>query len=179
MIPFIPLPICMPDPKPKPVPAEAVKDDLMRPGFFHKDNCPYFAVIYARDEDKERGNIGEVTGVQLYKALHKTEQYAPTHDYREYLMMQGVNYKNATTGFRNFRASAENRTEAGPYVIAHPAAVKLTRDLITNVTKTCGQRTNIVLAGYMRGVDVMRFATFNLTESEKSSVLGREYCRQP
>jgi len=134
-----------------------------------------FAVIYARDEETERGNVGEVNGPALFEALLKVEKDGPSHDYSHYLMMQGVDYKRSTFDVHDMFAEPWDSLARGPYLIAHPNAVNMTLDLITNVTATCGDRTKIILAGYRRGLDVIRFAVRNITEPEKTTIFAREY----
>lgn len=138
-------------------------------------NCPYIALIYTRDTDYEGGNVGE-SGRALYKRLKKDSKKAPFRDNKgtqAFLKMQGVNYKQ-TIGLSEHHgvASYENPY---PHKIPHPEAVRMTKDLVSHVVKTCNGRTNIVLAGYMRGVDVLRNITHSLTEAEAHEVMAGEY----
>ncbi|GAB7345614.1 hypothetical protein MBLNU457_3912t2 [Dothideomycetes sp. NU457] len=130
--------------------------------------CPYIALIYAHDPDGEPGNVGD-SGKALWNELKKSEKKAPLRNNespRPYIKMQGVNYAQVV-------AAKKNGTRwYMPQHIPHPDAVRRTKNLITYVDQRCHGRTNIVLAGFMRGVDVLRNVTHSLTDSEKHEIVS-------
>lgn len=159
--------------KPKPPDPNLWKNEL-RDQELNKATCPYIALIFTRDLDIDVGNVG-MNGLELYNRLKKDFKMAPFRDdntVQPFLKMQGVNYQHI---FDLSTHEVVRYPMPEAHRIAHPEAVRMTKNLISHVVETCNGRTNIVLAGFQRGVDVLRNIMHSLTEAERNEVVAREY----